>query len=74
MRFESSADARSTTPCADIEDMVCWNKCTLRRAFHRPLGKKNTIEWRVCFTHSYYVGMCLNVTKADELKYTVFDV
>jgi len=29
IRLDNSAEARSTTPCAEIDDMVCWNRFTL---------------------------------------------
>lgn len=39
MRLDSSAEARSTTPCAEIDDMVCWNRFTLPAQVDRPSGK-----------------------------------
>lgn len=42
MRFDSSAEARSTTPWAEIDDIVCWNKCTLSRCLS-PLARSHLL-------------------------------
>lgn len=63
MRFDSSAEARSTTPWAEIDDIVCWNKCTLSRCLS-PSRSLARARLSSLLTHSLALSLVLSFSVA----------